>query len=128
MGKPIVRTSVGRFAIVPLWLIMNSSVGALAIRLFALLAAKYADRDDATCWPSRRALAIDLEIAALSTIDLALGQLKQAGALVVKQQHDAVGDLTSSLYTLIFDDPTAGSNGQTSSTERRTGGENRRAH
>ncbi len=46
------------FAIVPLWLIEQASSDAL--RLFALLAAKYASRGRGTCFPSQTTLAADL--------------------------------------------------------------------
>jgi biotin operon repressor len=101
-----VRTRQGRFAQVPLWLLTHRAVKDGAIRLFGVLAAKYADRDDDSCFPSRRALAEDLDVSR-STIDVAIGQLKDAGALVVEQQRDERGNLVSSLYTLLFDDPDA---------------------
>jgi hypothetical protein len=101
----------------PLWLVMDRTVKAFAIRHYVLLAAKYADRDDNTCFPSRGALADDLGVAR-STIDVALAQLKAAWAITVEQRRNASGDLTSSIYTLIFDDPSTAA----TSRKRRRGG------
>lgn len=99
------RTKIGRYSMTPLWLALNPDVGHIALRLFVILAAKYADRDDNTCFPSRRTLATDLRLAALSTVDAAIAQLKAAGALVVKHQYHPNGNFKTSMYTLMFDDP-----------------------
>jgi hypothetical protein len=102
-ASAVVRALV-QYGIVPLWLITNREVKDTAVRLYALLAAKYADHGSHTCYPSRRTLAADLCVA-LSTIDVALGQLKRASAVIVRQRRDPSGDLTSSLYTLKIDPP-----------------------
>ena len=50
-----VRSDIGPYAIVPLWL-LETGVSGQAVRLYALLAAKYADKHGAG-YPSRKALA-----------------------------------------------------------------------
>jgi hypothetical protein len=97
----MIASDIGRYGIVPEWLI--DSVSGKAIRLFAKLAAAYADREG-VCWPSRSRLAQDLK-ASLKTVDRALQELQAAGALEVVARWDAEGDRTSNLYRLHFARP-----------------------
>jgi hypothetical protein len=113
-------TTEDRFAVVPLWLLTNREVKHLAVRLYALLAARYADREDHTCYPSRAALAADLGVAR-STIDVALAQLKRVGAVTATQRRNAAGDLTSNLYTIIFNPSTVRTNGSSARRATLTG-------
>ena len=54
------RTDIGRYAILPEWL-LDAGVSSHAIRLFGLLAAKYADREG-SCHPGRQALAAQMGV------------------------------------------------------------------
>lgn len=99
--------SCGQFGRVPLWLVRHPQVKARALQVYALLAAKHADRDTGTCYPSRRTLALALGVAR-STIDIALAQLKAAGAIRVQHRRDAAGDWTTNLYSVLAEEPSAG--------------------
>lgn len=92
-------SDIGPFAVVPLRLI-TASVSDRAVRLFALLAAKYADKDG-RAFPSRRTLSDDLNVS-MDTIDRAIAELTDAGALTSERRHGKAGDYTSNLYLLRF--------------------------
>ena len=47
-----VKTETGPWAMVPLWVITRAS--ANGVKLYALLAAKWADRETGSCFPSKR--------------------------------------------------------------------------
>jgi hypothetical protein len=94
-------SDIGRFAIVPLWLI-ESSITSTAVRLFGIMAAKYADRDSGTLFPSRKRLADDLGAKSPRTVDAAIDALVKIGALSVMYRTDERGAPTSNLYTLHF--------------------------
>lgn len=102
-----VKTRMGVYAIVPLWLVLHPDVKDFAVRLFVYLVARHADREDGTCHPKRRTIAAALGVTE-KTIDRAFGQLKKAGALTIDNRHDESGQLISSLYTMIFDNPEGG--------------------
>ena len=93
------RSDIGRFAILPLW-ILESDISATAIRLFAIILAKYADRDTNQAHPSRRTLATDIKAKSTNTIDRAIAELKAIGAVSVSGRIDDKGDAASNLYTL----------------------------
>ena len=99
-----VRTSIGRYCLLPLHLVMNPRLGNFAIRLFGYLAAKHADREDDTCYPTRRVMADALGVTR-STIDAALTQLEAVGAITIEQRRHTNGSLRSCLYTVVFDAP-----------------------
>ena len=102
--KPRHKAVTGQFGRVPLWLVRHPQVKTRAIQVYALLAAKHADRQTGTCYPSRQTLANALGVAR-STIDVALAQLKSAGAITVQHRKTAAGDWTSNLYRLVTDEP-----------------------
>lgn len=103
---PRVTSDVGRWAVVPEWL-ATGDVSAHAIRMFAVLAAKYADKEN-VAYPSRRRLAEDMRCS-LDTVDRASEELQRIGALSVEPQFDGQGDRTSNLYRLHFVNPQGGS-------------------
>lgn len=96
-----VLTDIGRFAIIPEWL-LDSDISPTAIKLFAVMAAKYADRDTGSLFPSRKELAAKLGVHSRSTVDHALAQLESVGALSIENRKDAAGDPTSNLYMLHY--------------------------
>lgn len=79
----------------PQWLV-DSQVSDRAVRLFALLAVKYADKDNyAAASPTRRQLAEDLRTptrdgrtspVSRASVDRAISELERVGALVVEQR------------------------------------------
>lgn len=102
MSRTRLLSDVGRFAIVPLWLLLTD-VSNTAIRLFALLAAKYADRDGA-CFPSRLRLAADLRARSKRTVDTAIDELERVGAVEVERRATK-GLHQSNVYVLHYADP-----------------------
>jgi hypothetical protein len=96
----VVRSDIGRYGIVPEWL-LATDVSANAIRLFAVLAAKYADREG-LAYPSRRRLREDMGGVSLDTIDRGVADLVRIGALSVEARRSDDGDPTSNLYTVHF--------------------------
>lgn len=95
-----VKSDIGRFAIVPEW-ILDSAPGGTALRLFAVLACKYANQDG-VAYPSRKRLAVDLGSASVDTVDRALKELTSIGAITVTARYDEAGDRTSNLYFIHF--------------------------
>lgn len=98
--KTVVRSDIGRYAIVPEWL-LATDISANAIRLFAVLAAKYADRDG-VAYPSRRRLREDMGGVSLDTVDRSVSELVKIGAITVESRRSEDGDPASNLYTLHF--------------------------
>lgn len=93
-----VMSDIGRYSIVPLWLV-ESGISPGALHLFVLLGV-YADRDG-ECWPSRATLAARSGCSA-DTIDRRLRELQNAGAVHVERRWTDHGDPTSNRYTLRF--------------------------
>ncbi len=95
-------SDIGRFAIVPEWLIF-AGVSPQAIRVFALLACRYADRSG-VAFPSRRRLAGDLGIST-DSIDRAIKELEAAGALSIEKRTAENGKPDTNIYRLRFSMP-----------------------
>jgi len=85
------------FAMIPEWL-LDSDVSAQATRLYCVL-HRYADKDTQDARPIESALAKRLGCS-LDTIDRALKELVQIGAVDVEHRLDEAGDLTSNDYIL----------------------------
>lgn len=98
-----VKSDVGRYAMVPEWL-LDTHISSTAVRLFAVLAAKYADRDTAEAHPRRRTLAGDIG-ASVDTVDRALKELETVGAVTVEARNTDEGDRDSNTYTLAYARP-----------------------
>ena len=98
-----VHSDIGRFAIVPEWL-LDTEVSAGAIRLFAVLAAKYADRVTNTGFPRRKVLADSVGVS-VETLDKCMAQLIDVGAVRKEQRHSPDGDQISNLYHLRYSPP-----------------------
>jgi hypothetical protein len=103
MDEPTVfSTDIGQYAIVPLWLV-QSDISHTALRVFALLAGKYANRTTQECWPSHQRIADDLHVHR-NTVAAGIAELVERGILV--QRHRAANGLkTSNHYTLQFIKP-----------------------
>ena len=100
--KPV-SSDLGRYAIIPEWLVDVASGNAL--KVFAALAAKYADRESDMAFPARTKLMKDTGLSD-NTIDRCLRQLEQVKALTVERNRkkDDKGPDTN-LYTLHFGRP-----------------------
>ncbi len=98
-------SDLGPFAVVPLRLIV-AGVSDRAVRVFALLASKYADKDG-KAFPSRAKIGIDLG-ASVDSVDRAITELVDSGFVVVSRRQGPKGDWTSNEYRLRYaNDPDA---------------------
>ena len=97
------KSDIGRYAIIPEWL-LDAGVSSTAIRLFATLAAKFADRDSDEATPSRATLASALGGCSTDTIDRATRELIAIGAIAVEQRFIG-SEPTSNRYMLFFAAP-----------------------
>lgn len=104
MSPQKILSDIGRWGAVPEWLI-DAGVSANAIKLFALLACKYADRHTAeTRGTSRGRLAKEMGCSR-PTVDRAKTELRKAGALVVAGQADEDGQQLANTYMLVYCSP-----------------------
>jgi hypothetical protein len=86
------------FCIIPEW-VLYSSISSNAVRLYGTL-QRYADKDSGQCHPSRKTLADRCGLS-LSSLDRALIELVELGAVRKKQRVSDKGDWTSNIYTVI---------------------------
>lgn len=98
-----VKTDIGPFAIVPLWLSKSASNSAL--RLYALVSAKYANKES-QAWPSYKTISEDLGCSKSSVVRDII-ELKKLGALTIENRNRPNGSPTSNVYTLITSKPEA---------------------
>ena len=89
-----VTTEGGPFAIVPLWILEKADPQAL--RLYVLLAGKYADKEGYS-YPSRRLLCEQLNVSK-RTIDAAVHHLEHIGALIVTRRAASAAGNETNLY------------------------------
>ncbi len=89
-----VTTDAGPFAIVPMWVL--DAAEPQALRLYALLAGRYANRDG-VAYPSRGTLAKNLDVGE-RTIDRAIHDLETIGALFVTRRSADDGEHQTNLY------------------------------
>lgn len=85
------------FAIVPEW-VLELPVSANAIRVYCVL-RRFADNKTGACFPSRKTLAMRSRLS-VSTLDRALKELDESGAIEVKVRRSEAGDYTSNLYVV----------------------------
>lgn len=93
-----ITTDTGRFALVPEWVLL-SRVSDRAIRVYAVMASRWADRGDGSCWPSRSTIAATLGVS-VDTVDRALADLVKHGAISIIPRHHDSGAQTSNGYVL----------------------------
>ena len=86
------------FCIIPEW-VLYSSISSNAVRLYGTL-QRYADKDSGQCHPSRKTLADRCGLS-LSSLDRALIELVELGAVRKQQRLSSKGDWTSNIYTVI---------------------------
>ena len=85
------------FSLIPEWL-LDSQVSDKAIRLYCLL-HRYADNQTHECFPSIKTLARRAHCTA-RTVQRALDELVELGAVKKKPRHSVSGGVTSNLYVL----------------------------
>jgi hypothetical protein len=90
-----------RFSIVPHWIIKHD-ISDRALRLYSVLAG-FADSETNQAFPGRTRLSKELRCS-LKSVDRAVGELEQIGA-IRKKQRVKDGHYQSSLYTVVRIDP-----------------------
>ncbi len=103
MPSSAVISDIGHYAIVPEWL-LDTDVSPQAIRLFAVLAVKYADRRTDMTVVHRARLARDMHVS-MRTVARSIPELLRVKALTIKHRRTAEGDLAASQYVLHFVSP-----------------------
>lgn len=86
------------FCIIPEW-VLYAPISSNAVRLYGTL-QRYADKDSGQCHPSRKTLADKCNLS-LSSLDRALIELVDLGAIHKQQRLSDKGDFTSNIYTVI---------------------------
>jgi len=86
------------FAVIPEW-VLYLPVSSSAIRVYCCL-SRYADNKSGECWPSRRTLAMRSRIS-IATVDRALKELVEHGAILQRKRKNDAGDWTSNLYIVL---------------------------
>jgi hypothetical protein len=97
------RTQIGQYGMVPLWLLERCHEPR-AIQLYALLLAKWANRDG-RCWPDRIKDIVPAMGCSVATVDRAIADLKDAGALKTTLRHRGDGAVVGMDFLLIQADP-----------------------
>lgn len=85
------------FAIIPEW-VLSLPVSSNAIRVYCCL-RRYADNQTGECFPSRKTLAMRARLS-VSTLDRAIKELVENGAVEITPRKNANGDWSSNLYTV----------------------------
>lgn len=85
------------FAIIPEW-VLNLPISANAIRTYCCL-RRYADNQTGECFPSRKTVAMRARLS-VSTLDRAIKELVEYGAVEITPRKNAAGDWSSNLYTV----------------------------
>jgi Helix-turn-helix domain len=93
-----------RFSMVPEW-VLYGGVSDRALRVYAVL-GRHADSHSGVAFPRRRRLA-DLCSCSVKSIDRAVAELVEIGAVIVQHRQSENGEYASNLYILVFDDPRA---------------------
>jgi hypothetical protein len=104
MGKDRLRAQIGPFGIVPLWVIQRCP-DARAIHLYAVLSAKYANRQR-RAWPRTEQLA-QVMGSSLRNVERAIRALRDAGALRTGRRRRRDGAVVGLDFELIQIEPTA---------------------
>ena len=93
----VVWADGGTYAIVPSW-ILDADIPDRAVRLFAILAT-HASADGRHATPSKKKLAGRLRCA-VSTLEVSIAALVEAGAISVRERQRGDGSQTSNEYVL----------------------------
>lgn len=86
------------FAIIPEW-VLYADISANAVRLYCVLRRR-ADKESGRCYPSRKTLAKEMGSISTRTLDRAIEELTEIGALKVTHRMNGE-EFTSNLYTVI---------------------------
>lgn len=88
----------GYYAVIPEW-VLDADISAQAVRLYAVL-RRYADQRSMLAHPSRRTLATRMHVASTRTVDAALAELQELGAVETFDRFRDDGSQTSSGYRI----------------------------
>jgi|TARA_R110000822_G_scaffold121075_1_gene254791 hypothetical protein len=98
INAPTVIEAQMYFAVIPEW-VLDLPISASSVRVYCCL-RRYADNKTGQCWPSRRTLAMRARCS-IATLDRAVKELAEHGALRVVKRKSASGDWSSNLYTVM---------------------------
>ena len=90
------------FAIIPEW-VLYAPISATSVRLYCALRRR-ADKNTFKCHPTRKTLAADIHVGSVATLDRAMKELEDIGAVRVFHRKNGE-EYTSNLYTVITRDP-----------------------
>ena len=99
--NPVIRTQIGRFTMTPEWLF--EEVSEEAVMTYVVIGF-YADRETLQCFPSRDLLAKRMGVS-VRTVDRRIGELTEAGALVVGTEPVPGRPFLRNVYTLVQVNP-----------------------
>jgi HrpA-like RNA helicase len=105
------KSEIGQYGIVPRW-ILEAPISDKALRLYAVFSSVYADRESGEAWPNRASLAAWLQAKSKRTVDKALKELEEIGALTIQPRFNSKGDRTSNLYIVRHVKPPVASSGE----------------
>ncbi len=97
-------TQIGQYGMIPVWF-LTACQDPRAIQLYALLVAKWADRETGRCWPDRETHLVPAMGCSLSTVDRAIAVLKDVGALKTVLKHGENGAVVGMDFIVIHVDP-----------------------
>lgn len=107
------KSDLGRYAIVPEWL-LQAGVSGNAIKVFVVLAL-HANRDTDGSWPSRRKVAADCSVS-VDSVDRGVKELVEMGAIAVAPDFGPdEKDRTSNTYVVFYAPPGSRTDAATSS-------------
>lgn len=92
-----ITSDTGAFALLPEWVLL-SEVSDRAIRLYCVF-ARHADKQSSQCFPGRKRLAAMLRTS-VATVDRAVKELEDIGALSKQERRRADGSQTSNDWTI----------------------------
>lgn len=95
-------SDMGPYGIVPAW-VVDAGLSPRGVQLFATLSAKWANKK-AQAWPKRGVIAEKM-LCSRDSVDRAIRELVDIGALTVKPRTKASGDRGANLYQLNFVKP-----------------------
>lgn len=99
------RSNIGPYAMVPAWL-LTAPISDRAVRLYGILARR-ANNDTGRCWPGRQRLANDCGGCSLDSIDRAMTELVELGAVTRQRQSVGPKGRAPNIYTVQFAPPPA---------------------
>jgi len=98
--EPTQLRGLGAFGMIPEWVLL-ANISSTAKVLFGWMACRYASRATWACWPGQQRLADDLRLS-VRTVNAAIKELSDIGALTKRQRVDTQGGVSTNYYQLMF--------------------------